>query len=136
MHADLLQQCSTRQQYLAESFVLNQLSRDLSEAAAFLEGKLVFATDTSYRDLRNLDAKLKKWQAFEAELGVTSTRVSDLVGRHVSDDEKQRNQALVERIETQVTDLSALWTKLREASALKGFFVLRAHRKMKLTRNT
>lgn len=67
-----------RRARLDEAHRLARFRRDLAEWQAWISEKMQTATDESHRDLTNLPAKLKKHEAFEAELGANETLLDSM----------------------------------------------------------
>ncbi len=65
---------------LGQSQSFQQFKREADEIDAWMSEKLSTATDESYRDPTNLNAKLKKHEAFEAEVLASKDRVFNLIG--------------------------------------------------------
>ena len=87
-HRDRIKESSlVRQQRLAESLQLQRFLRNIYESETWLGEKMQVACDESYRDPSNLQSKIQKHQAFEAELQANAGRVLAVnqVGRAYSD---------------------------------------------------
>ncbi|XP_013777045.2 LOW QUALITY PROTEIN: spectrin beta chain, non-erythrocytic 1-like [Limulus polyphemus] len=57
-----------RREMLEESRTFQQFKAEAEELSEWIQDKMKIATDESYRDLSNLERKLKKHEAFEAEI--------------------------------------------------------------------
>ena len=64
---------------MGQSQSFQQFKREADEIDAWMSEKLSTATDESYRDPSNLSAKLKKHEAFEAEVLANKDRVFNLI---------------------------------------------------------
>ena len=64
---------------MGQSQSFQQFKREADEIDAWILEKLSTATDESYRDPTNLSAKLKKHEAFEAEVLANKERVFNLI---------------------------------------------------------
>ena len=64
-----------RQQRLAESLQLQRFLRNIYESETWLGEKMQVACDESYADPSNMQSKIQKHQAFEAELQANAGRV-------------------------------------------------------------
>uniref|UniRef100_A0A2R5L953 Putative spectrin beta chain non-erythrocytic 5 isoform x6 n=1 Tax=Ornithodoros turicata TaxID=34597 RepID=A0A2R5L953_9ACAR len=115
-----------RKELLEASRAYHEFKAELDEMLAWIQDKQKLASDESYRDLTNLERKLKKHEAFEAELKANGARLHDInsngqsliLGKHyaTADVEKdlsrlnQQWQALCERTNDR-------GQRLREAAA-------------------
>ena len=64
---------------LGQSQSLQQFNRDADEVEAWITEKMGTATDESYRDPINLQSKLKKHEAFQAEVVANKVRVDGII---------------------------------------------------------
>ena len=64
---------------LGEAQSLQQFSRDVDEMEIWITEKVAMATEESYKDPSNIQAKHQKHQAFEAELAANSDRISTVL---------------------------------------------------------
>ncbi len=64
---------------LGQSQSFQQFKREADEIDAWMSERLSTATDESYRDPTNLSTKLKKHEAFEAEVQANKDRVFNLI---------------------------------------------------------
>ncbi|KAL4825844.1 hypothetical protein H8958_012048 [Nasalis larvatus] len=67
-----------RRAQLADSFHLQQFFRDSDELKSWVNEKMKTATDEAYKDPSNLQGKVQKHQAFEAELSANQSRIDAL----------------------------------------------------------
>lgn len=113
----LLASSEARKQKLQESIQLQQFLRNLYEADRWLHQKMQIALDENYRDSSNLQSKIQKHAAFDAELAANTIRIENVIGegeklvsaKHFADTE----------IVTQLEMLETDWQKLREVSQVK-----------------
>ncbi|GIY06493.1 hypothetical protein CDAR_514752 [Caerostris darwini] len=115
-----------RKALLLSSHAFQEFRTDVNELSAWIQEKLKTASDESYRDLTNLERKLQKHEAFEAELKANSERLdvinkngqSLLTGGHYAGD---KIETLLKQVNKQWEDLCAKTVekgrKLREANA-------------------
>ncbi|XP_016402537.1 spectrin alpha chain, non-erythrocytic 1-like, partial [Sinocyclocheilus rhinocerous] len=75
------------------------------------------ATDEAYKDPSNLQGKVQKHQAFEAELSANQSRIDAL---------QKSGQELIDRkhyasseVSTRMDEISSQWKKLLESTELK-----------------
>lgn len=76
------------------------------------------ATDEAYKDPSNLQGKVQKHQAFEAELSANQSRIDALQksGQELLDGKHYASTEVAGRME----EVSSQWKKLLEATELKG----------------
>ncbi|GFT80923.1 spectrin beta chain, non-erythrocytic 5 [Nephila pilipes] len=120
------QKAEQRKALLLSSHAFQEFRTDVNELSAWIQEKLKTASDESYRDLTNLERKLQKHEAFEAELKANSERLdvinkngqSLLTGGHYAGD---KIEALLNQVNKQWEELCAKTVekgkKLREANA-------------------
>ena len=65
-------------------FIVRQYNYYTSQAEGWISEKLTVATDESYRDPTNLQSKLQKHGAFEAELSANKGRVDSVTEVRIS----------------------------------------------------
>ncbi|XP_037069817.1 spectrin beta chain, non-erythrocytic 1-like [Pollicipes pollicipes] len=106
-----------RGQRLAESLQLQRFLRNIYESETWLGEKMQVACDESYRDPSNLQSKIQKHQAFEAELHANAGRVLAV---------NQEGEALMTaghyagmEIQARLDALEALWRQLQDETTLK-----------------
>ncbi|XP_066294876.1 spectrin alpha chain, non-erythrocytic 1-like isoform X23 [Branchiostoma lanceolatum] len=114
---DLLKRSTARHTVLEDSYRLQQFQRDADEVKAWINEKLKTATDESYKDPTNLQGKIQKHQAFEAELQTNQGRVDAVnqQGRDLIDNDHYSK----DNIEAQLEEIAALWDQLKLASENK-----------------
>ncbi|XP_050742581.1 spectrin beta chain, non-erythrocytic 5 isoform X3 [Drosophila biarmipes] len=113
----LLDLSEERKQRLTQSLQLQEFLRSLYEIDRWLVQKLQVALDENYREPSNLQSKIQKHAAFDAELLSNSPRVQSVIhegerlirGEHFAKDE----------IAQQVQLLEGDWLKLKAASQTK-----------------
>ncbi|XP_020812650.1 spectrin beta chain, non-erythrocytic 1 isoform X1 [Drosophila serrata] len=113
----LLELSEERKQRLVQSLQLQEFLRSLYEIDRWLVQKLQVALDENYREPSNLQSKIQKHAAFDAELLSNSPRVQSVIhegerlirGEHFARDE----------IAQQVQLLEGDWHKLKAASQTK-----------------
>ncbi|XP_055956724.1 spectrin beta chain, non-erythrocytic 2 isoform X1 [Patella vulgata] len=107
-----------RRKALLDALAFHQFKRGSQELSDWMKDKYKTATDESYRDLSNLQKKLQKHQAFEAELKANSDRLQSL---NQSGDGmiKDKHYASPE-IKTIMGKLNSEWDDLSSKAAEKG----------------
>ncbi|XP_061172689.1 spectrin beta chain, non-erythrocytic 5-like [Saccostrea echinata] len=109
--------CAARTKKLNDSRNYQLFLRNLYEVTGWINEKLQVALDESYRDPTNLQAKLQKHQAFEAEVTANRNRVDAVVeeGKGLVDKDHYAKADIQKRLE----ELELSWEALMAASAEK-----------------
>ncbi|XP_045137790.1 spectrin beta chain, non-erythrocytic 1-like isoform X9 [Portunus trituberculatus] len=115
---DVLKEKATlRAKKLQESKSLQQFLRNVYEVEGWISEKLQVACDESYRDPTNLQSKIQKHGAFEAEVLANSGRVMAV---------SQEGEGLIsnghyaeQEIQARLDGLDTLWKQLQDSSLLK-----------------
>lgn len=110
-------QSNIRRKKLDESLQFQQLLRNLYEVQRWLSQKMQIASDENYREANNLQSKIQKHAAFDAELQANTIRISSIISegeilidaKHYAANEIQQNLELLE----------SEWQKLQDASRNK-----------------
>ncbi|XP_017057853.1 spectrin beta chain, non-erythrocytic 1 isoform X2 [Drosophila ficusphila] len=129
----LLELSEERKQRLTQSLQLQEFLRSLYEIDRWLVQKLQVALDENYREPSNLQSKIQKHAAFDAELLSNSPRVQSVIhegerlirGEHFARDE----------IAQQVQLLEGDWLKLKAASQNKQEKLRQAHEALAFNRS-
>ncbi|XP_050686605.1 spectrin alpha chain-like [Eriocheir sinensis] len=113
----LKEKAALRAQRLQESKLLQQFLRNVYEVEGWISEKLQVACDESYRDPTNLQSKIQKHGAFEAEVLANSGRVMAV---------SQEGESLItnghyaeQEIQARLDGLDTLWKQLQDSSLLK-----------------
>uniref|UniRef100_A0A3Q1EVZ1 Spectrin alpha chain, non-erythrocytic 1 n=1 Tax=Acanthochromis polyacanthus TaxID=80966 RepID=A0A3Q1EVZ1_9TELE len=114
----LHERAQSRRAALEDSFHLQQFFRDSDELKSWINEKMKTATDEAYKDPSNLQGKVQKHQAFEAELSANQSRIDALQksGQELLDGKHYASAEVAGRME----EVSSQWKKLLEATELKG----------------
>uniref|UniRef100_A0A8D0CID1 Spectrin alpha chain, non-erythrocytic 1 n=1 Tax=Scleropages formosus TaxID=113540 RepID=A0A8D0CID1_SCLFO len=129
----LHERAQSRRAALEDSFHLQQFFRDSDELKSWINEKMKTATDEAYKDPSNLQGKVQKHQAFEAELSANQSRVDAL---HKSGQELiDANHYASGEVSARMGEVSALWKKLLEATELKGIKLREANQQQQFNRN-
>uniref|UniRef100_A0AAQ4S231 Spectrin alpha, non-erythrocytic 1 n=1 Tax=Gasterosteus aculeatus aculeatus TaxID=481459 RepID=A0AAQ4S231_GASAC len=114
----LHERAQSRRAALEDSFHLQQFFRDSDELKSWINEKMKTATDEAYKDPSNLQGKVQKHQAFEAELSANQSRIDALQksGQELLDGKHYASTEVAGRME----EVSSQWKKLLEATELKG----------------
>ncbi|OCT57924.1 hypothetical protein XELAEV_18002795mg [Xenopus laevis] len=122
-----------RRTQLADSFHLQQFFRDSDELKSWINEKMKTATDEAYKDPSNLQGKVQKHQAFEAELSANQSRIDALEnsGQKLID----VNHYASDEVAARMNDVITLWKKLLEATELKGIKLREANQQQQFNRN-
>ncbi|XP_057290447.1 spectrin alpha chain, non-erythrocytic 1-like isoform X2 [Hydractinia symbiolongicarpus] len=121
-----------RRSKLGESQSLQSVSRDADDVEAWISEKLQTAKDESYKDPSNIQGKVQKHQAFEAEIAANEDRVLGTinVGRGLIDQNKcqgsenflkERLDSIEENWKLLLQCCSIKTQKLQEASEQQTF---------------
>uniref|UniRef100_A0A7M4E180 Spectrin alpha chain, non-erythrocytic 1 n=1 Tax=Crocodylus porosus TaxID=8502 RepID=A0A7M4E180_CROPO len=107
-----------RRTQLEDSFHLQQFFRDSDELKSWVNEKMKTATDEAYKDPSNLQGKVQKHQAFEAELSANQSRIDALekAGQKLIDVKHYASDEVAARM----NEVISLWKKLLEATELKA----------------
>ncbi|KAL8620004.1 hypothetical protein ACOMHN_015286 [Nucella lapillus] len=139
-----------RKKKLEDSRNYQLFLRNLYEVSGWINEKLQVALDEAYRDPTNLQAKLQKHQAFEAELAANRNRVDAVVEAFEAEPAANRNRvdAVVEEgsglveeghyarkdIHKKLEELELSWQALIAASAEKKDRLQDAHQALLFNR--
>eukprot|EP00051_Salpingoeca_urceolata_P021153 m.326944 g.326944 ORF g.326944 m.326944 type:complete len:2477 (-) comp19745_c14_seq3:188-7618(-) len=113
----LVKLADERKGKLEDALLVQQFHRDADEAEAWMAEKRQNASDPSYKDPSNLQGKLQKHQAFEAEVAANRERIFAVIdsGRALA----AANPADAQAIEDRIKQLEAEWASLAEQSQEK-----------------
>ncbi|XP_052769142.1 spectrin beta chain, non-erythrocytic 2-like isoform X1 [Mya arenaria] len=116
-HTALLQSSEARRNKLGDSNNYQLFLRNIYEVSSWITEKLQIALDESYRDPTNLQAKIQKHQAFEAEVMANRNRVDAVIteGQELADSDHYQLEDIKRRME----DLETNWDALLAASETK-----------------
>ncbi|MFT7796792.1 spectrin alpha chain, non-erythrocytic 1 isoform X4 [Arapaima gigas] len=129
----LHERAQSRRAALEDSFHLQQFFRDSDELKSWINEKMKTATDEAYKDPSNLQGKVQKHQAFEAELSANQSRVDAL---HKSGQELiDANHYASGEVTGRMGEVNAMWKKLLEATELKGIKLREANQQQQFNRN-
>ncbi|XP_077478046.1 spectrin alpha chain, non-erythrocytic 1 isoform X5 [Stigmatopora argus] len=129
----LHERAQSRRSALEDSFHLQQFFRDSDELKSWINEKMKTASDEAYKDPSNLQGKVQKHQAFEAELSANQSRIDALQksGQELLDGKHYASTEVACRME----EVSSLWKKLLEATELKGIKLREANQQQQFNRN-
>ncbi|XP_063912361.1 spectrin alpha chain isoform X2 [Zophobas morio] len=107
-----------KREKLEDSRRFQYFKRDADELESWILEKLQAASDESYKDPTNLQAKIQKHQAFEAEVAAHSNAivVLDNTGREMINQNHYESETIRRRLE----ELHRLWEQLLQKLAEKG----------------
>eukprot|EP00042_Codosiga_hollandica_P029214 m.159345 g.159345 ORF g.159345 m.159345 type:complete len:2437 (+) comp53015_c0_seq1:84-7394(+) len=109
---------NARRGKLGDALRLQQFLRDADEADAWMNEKLQSATDASYRDPTNLQGKLQKHQAFEAEVAANEDRIAAVI--KTGEDLAKEGFAESDAITSRIALVNSHWADLCGNSKDKG----------------
>uniref|UniRef100_A0AAR2JQ37 Spectrin alpha chain, non-erythrocytic 1 n=1 Tax=Pygocentrus nattereri TaxID=42514 RepID=A0AAR2JQ37_PYGNA len=129
----LHERAQSRRAALEDSFHLQQFFRDSDELKSWINEKMKTATDEAYKDPSNLQGKVQKHQAFEAELSANQSRIDALQksGQELIDGKHYASS----EVATRMDEVSSQWKKLLEATELKGIKLREANQQQQFNRN-
>lgn len=124
--------CSDRRQKLEDSRRYQYFKRDADELESWIYEKLQTASDESYKDPTNLQAKIQKHQAFEAEVAAHANAivVLDNTGTDMINKEHFASDIIKARLE----ELHRLWELLLSKLRDKGLRLKQALRLVQFMR--
>uniref|UniRef100_H3CBT9 Spectrin alpha chain, non-erythrocytic 1 n=1 Tax=Tetraodon nigroviridis TaxID=99883 RepID=H3CBT9_TETNG len=130
----LHERAQSRRAALEDSFHLQQFFRDSDELKSWINEKMKTATDEAYKDPSNLQGKVQKHQAFEAELSANQSRIDAL--QKSGQDLLERKHYASSEVARRMEEVSSQWKKLLEATELKEGLKLReANQQQQFNRN-
>ncbi|KAL8606296.1 hypothetical protein ACOMHN_024191 [Nucella lapillus] len=117
-YAAFKQACSDRKALLEDSRRYQYFKRDADELESWILEKLQTASDESYKDPTNLQAKIQKHQAFEAEVAAhaNAIQILDETGNEMITQEHFASEIIRERLD----ELHRLWNLLLSKLSEKG----------------
>ena len=115
---ELKSHAESRRSRLDESHSLQQFLRDTDETQHWINEKTKVASDESYKDPTNLEAKLQHQQDFESELQANNGRVDSAteLGQELISGEHFASEAIQARLD----EMNVLWEELEKRSSDKG----------------
>uniref|UniRef100_A0A8C9WAK5 Spectrin alpha, non-erythrocytic 1 n=1 Tax=Scleropages formosus TaxID=113540 RepID=A0A8C9WAK5_SCLFO len=123
----------SRRAALEDSFQLQQFFRDSDELTSWINEKMKTATDEAYKDPSNLQGKVQKHQAFEAELSANQSRVDGL--QTSGQDLIDRQHYAADEVSSRMDEVKNQWKMLQEAAELKGIKLREANQQQQFNRN-
>uniref|UniRef100_A0A069DXZ1 Putative beta-spectrin n=1 Tax=Panstrongylus megistus TaxID=65343 RepID=A0A069DXZ1_9HEMI len=117
-YGDFKSDARAKRQKLEDSRRFQYFKRDADELESWINEKLQAASDESYKDPTNLQAKIQKHQAFEAEVAAHSNAivVLDNTGKEMINQGHYASDVIQYRLE----ELHKLWELLLSRLAEKG----------------
>jgi spectrin alpha len=113
----LKQSAEERRQMLQQSYEKQCFDRDTNEAETWIAEQMLVASDESYRDPTNLQGKIQKQEAFEAEIAANRSQVDNVVQTAIRLNDSGHFAS--EHITGRVERLSELWDSLCEVARVK-----------------
>lgn len=115
---NLLENSASRKKKLLESRALQEFLRDVYEFDLWLNQKIQVASDENYLDPTNLQSKIQKHAAFDAEINANADRtIQNIIGKGqelIDNDHFAKND-----IEIRLSELQNDWKQLQALSELK-----------------
>ncbi|XP_077298885.1 alpha spectrin [Arctopsyche grandis] len=115
---DFKQEARAKREKLEDSRRFQYFKRDADELESWIHEKLQAASDESYKDPTNLQAKIQKHQAFEAEVAAHSNAI--VVLDNTGAEMISQNHFASEVIRKRLDELRRLWDLLLSKLAEKG----------------
>jgi spectrin alpha len=117
-YVDFKESARVKREKLEDSRRFQYFRRDADELESWIHEKLQAASDESFKDPTNLQAKIQKHQAFEAEVAAHSNAivVLDNTGMEMINQEHFQRVAIKDRLD----ELHRLWELLLSKLAEKG----------------
>ncbi|XP_065068119.1 spectrin alpha chain, non-erythrocytic 1-like [Rhopilema esculentum] len=114
----IVEKSTERKTKIGKSSQYQNFEREVDETKTWLAEKLKVATDESYRDPTNLQGKIQKHQAFEAELEANESRIVAIAtkGQEMIDAGHEKS----EDIQAKIDDVNESWALLKEKTQEKG----------------
>ncbi|MEQ2177749.1 Spectrin alpha chain, non-erythrocytic 1 [Goodea atripinnis] len=126
-----------RRQKLEDSFRFQFFRRDADELEKWIQEKLQIASDENYKDPSNLQGKLQKHQAFEAEVQANAEAIIKLdetgnlmitEGHFASEMIRVSFRAALFVCQNRLEELHRLWDLLLQKTKEKGMRLLQAQK--------
>ncbi|XP_024083018.1 spectrin alpha chain [Cimex lectularius] len=117
-YGDFKSEARAKRQKLEDSRRFQYFKRDADELESWINEKLQAASDESYKDPTNLQAKIQKHQAFEAEVSAHSNAIVtlDYTGLEMINQGHYASETIRQRLD----ELHKLWELLLSKLAEKG----------------
>ncbi|KAK9716990.1 Variant SH3 domain [Popillia japonica] len=114
---NLLESTKARNNKLEESKALHEFIRNIHDVETWLLYKIQAASDENYREPNNLQSKIQKHSAFDAEILAYQGRIQGVIneGQYLVDSKHFASN----EIETRLEELENDWKHLQELSTLK-----------------
>ncbi|XP_050663567.1 spectrin alpha chain isoform X2 [Leptidea sinapis] len=117
-YEDFKQEARAKREKLEDSRRFQYFKRDADELESWIQEKLQAASDESYKDPTNLQAKIQKHQAFEAEVAAHSNAI--VVLDNTGSEMISGGHFASETIRRRLDELHRLWELLLSRLAEKG----------------
>ncbi|KAJ8734339.1 hypothetical protein PYW07_014890 [Mythimna separata] len=117
-YEDFKQEARAKREKLEDSRRFQYFKRDADELESWIQEKLQAASDESYKDPTNLQAKIQKHQAFEAEVAAHSNAI--VVLDNTGSEMISAGHFASETIRRRLDELHRLWELLLSRLAEKG----------------
>jgi spectrin alpha len=101
-----------RRSKLGESQSLQQFQREAEEAEAWIAEKMQIASDESYKDPTNLQGKLQKHQAFEAEVSANEERIFGVMNMGQGLIDSHQCAGSEKAVQDRISSLQEQWDEL------------------------
>lgn len=122
-----------RRDKLEDARAFQYFKRDADEIEAWIYEKLQTANEDSYKDTTNLQAKIQKHEAFEAEVAAHYNAITNLddSGLKLINDGHYNSQTIQERLD----EIHRLWEELKSRLQAKNLRLQQTLRLVKFVRD-
>ncbi|KAJ8384905.1 hypothetical protein AAFF_G00197130 [Aldrovandia affinis] len=121
-----------RREKLEDSYRFQFFRRDADELEKWIQEKLQIASDENYKDPTNLQGKLQKHNAFEAEVQANAGAIVKLDGS--GNQMVSEGHFAAETIRSRLEELHRLWEQLLQKMKEKGVRLLQAQKLLQYLR--
>ncbi|CDW52048.1 protein sma d; protein sma c; protein sma b [Trichuris trichiura] len=128
----IVDKAAVRRKALEDSLVFHQFKRNADELLVWVGEKMRIAVDDSYHSGLNLQRRLKKHEAFEAELRANEDRLNRL--NKQGDELCQAKSVKSDEVEATLRRLNREWKLLLDHSAARGLRLQQAWEQRALNR--
>ncbi|EDV21767.1 uncharacterized protein TRIADDRAFT_59818 [Trichoplax adhaerens] len=129
---DTVLKAERRRHFLDDAHQYYNFVNVAEETIQWINEQITTVSDDSYKDLSNMQGKLRKHQAFEAEVSANRTRIDNVnnSGKALIEAEHPKT----DKIEDKLDEINGLWDKLVRLSSDKGSKLRDAHRELLFNR--
>lgn len=122
-----------RKQLLQDALAFQEFKADADEFVTWSSDKIKTAQDDSYRDLSNIEEKLQKHEAFEAEINASQSRITSMIT--ISQDVKSRSNVQPDKVDELIAIMNSKWKELVDRTKERGIGIRQANSQIQYTRD-